>query len=53
MVKQLRRFTDEKIAQASGINIIAYASSRGFDVKKISPESYKILGYGGIYIRCR
>jgi len=50
MAKQLRRFTDEEIAQASGINIIAYASSRGFDVKKISPRSYKIPGYGGLYI---
>ncbi|MGV8147044.1 MAG: DUF3991 domain-containing protein [Alkaliphilus sp.] len=50
MVKKLRRFTNEQIAQASDINIIAYAESRDFDVKKISPRSYKIPGYGGLYI---
>ena len=50
MSKKLRRFTEEQISQASDINIIAYAQSRGFDVKKISPKSYKIPGYGGLYI---
>jgi hypothetical protein len=47
---KLRRFTEEQIAQASDINIIAYAENRGFDVKRISPRSYKIPGYGGLYI---
>jgi hypothetical protein len=50
MDRKLRRFTDEQIAQANDINIIAYAQSRGYDVKKISPRSYKIHGYGGLYI---
>lgn len=50
MTRKLRRFTEEQIAQANDINLIAYAESRGFDVKKISPRSYKIPGYGGLYI---
>lgn len=50
MNRKLRRFTDEQITQASNINIIAYAKSRGFDVKKISTRAYKISGYGGLYI---
>lgn len=50
MAKKLRRFTDEQIEQANNINIIAYAKSRGFNIKKISPKSYKIPGYGGLFI---
>jgi len=50
MGTSLLRFTDEQIAQANDLNIIAYAQSRGYDVKKISPRSYKIPGYGGLYI---
>lgn len=46
-----KRFTEEEIGQASGINIVALASSRGYDVKKVSPRSYKIPSYGGLYIR--
>lgn len=49
-MKKTLRFTDEELAQANEINIIAYAQSRGFDVKKISNRSYKIDGYGGLYI---
>ncbi len=45
-----KRFTDEQIHQANHVNIIAYAMSRGYDVKRISPRSYKIPGYGGLYI---
>ena len=45
-----KRFSDEQIYQANHVNIIAYAMSRGYDVKRISPRSYKIPGYGGLYI---
>lgn len=45
-----KRFTEDQIAQASQVNIIAYAMSRGYEVKRISPRSYKISGYGGLYI---
>lgn len=49
-MKKALRFTDEQLAKANEINIIAYAQSRGFDVKKVSNRSYKIDGYGGLYI---
>ena len=45
-----KRFTEEQIYQANHVNIIAYAMSRGYDVKRISTRSYKIPGYGGLYI---
>lgn len=45
-----KRFTENQIYQANHVNIIAYAMSRGYDVKRISPRSYKIPGYGGLYI---
>lgn len=45
-----KRFTDEQIYQANHVNIISYAMSRGYNVKRISPRSYKIPGYGGLYI---
>lgn len=45
-----KRFTEEQIYQANHVNIIAYALSRGYDVIRISPRSYKIPGYGGLYI---
>jgi hypothetical protein len=50
MARELHRFSDEQINQANDINIISYAQSRGYEVKKISPRSYKIPGYGGLYI---
>lgn len=46
-----KRFTDEQIREASSINIVALASSRGYDVKKVTPRSYKIPHYGGLYIK--
>ena len=45
-----KRFTDEQIRQANSVNIIEYAKSRGYEVKRISVRSYKIPGYGGLYI---
>lgn len=46
-----KRFTEEQIQDANSINIIALATSRGYDVKKITPRSYKIPHYGGLYIK--
>ena len=43
-----KRFTDEQIRQANSVNIIEYAKSRGYEVKRISVRSYKIPGYGGL-----
>lgn len=48
--KQERRFTDEQIAQANSINIIDYARRRGYHVKQVTAHSYKIPGFGGLYI---
>lgn len=45
-----RRFTDEQIEQANSINIIDYAKSRGFPIKQVTTHSFKIPGYGGLYI---
>ena len=45
-----RRFTDEQIAQANSVSIIDYAKSRGYPVKKVTAHSFKIPGYGGLYI---
>lgn len=44
------RFSDQQIEMANNINIIAYAKSRGYDVKKISNNSYKMPGSGGLFI---
>lgn len=46
-----KRFTQEEIREASSINIVALASSRGYDVIKVTPRSYKIPHYGGLYIK--
>lgn len=45
-----KRFSDSEIEQANNVNIIAYAESHGFTVKPVSPTSYKIPGYGGLFI---
>ena len=44
------KFTDDQIEMANNINIIAYARSRGYDLKRISNNSYKIPGYGGLFV---
>jgi len=49
-IKKERRFTEEQIEQANNINIIEYAKSRGYPVKQVTPLSFKIPGYGGLYI---
>ena len=43
-------FTDQQIEQANQVNLIAYARSRGHEVKRISNNSYKLPGYGGLFI---
>jgi len=50
MRREKLRFTDEQIALADSVNIISYAESIGYIVKKITPRSFKIEGYGGLYI---
>jgi len=45
-----KKFTDEQIELASNINILAYAKGRGYDLKQISNNTYKIPGYGGLFI---
>ena len=44
------RFTDEEVRRADSVDILSYASSAGYRVKKVSAKSYKIEGYGGLYI---
>ena len=50
MLREKLKFTDEEIALADSVNIISYASSLGFFVKQVTPQSFKIGGYGGLYI---
>lgn len=45
-----RRFTDEQIEWANSVNIIDYAKSRGHPVRQVTAQSFKIPGYGGLYI---
>lgn len=49
-IRQERRFTDEQIEKANSISIIDYAKSRGYPVKQVTTHSFKIPGYGGLYI---
>ena len=50
MTRKKLRFTDEQIAQADSINIISYAQSSGYPIKQVTQRSFKIEGYGGLYI---
>lgn len=43
-------FTDDQINKANQVNILSYAQSKGYALKKISSKSYKIPGYGGLFI---
>ncbi len=45
-----KRFSDTQIEMANNINIVAYAKSRGYELKRISDNSYKLPGYGGLFI---
>jgi hypothetical protein len=46
-----KRFTDNEVKLANEINILTLAQSRGYNIKKMSGRSYKIPGYGGLFIR--
>ena len=48
--KQERRFTDEQIAMANGVSIIDYVISHGYQIKQVTTNSFKIPGFGGLYI---
>ncbi|MBC2579407.1 DUF3991 and toprim domain-containing protein [Clostridium sp. DJ247] len=50
MRREKLRFTDNQIALADSVNIISYAESMGYAVKQVTPRSFKIEGYGGLYI---
>jgi hypothetical protein len=50
MNENKRLFTDQQIEQANNVNIIAYARSRGHELKRISNQSYKLPGYGGLFV---
>lgn len=43
-------FTEAQIEQANRVNLIEYARIRGYDPKRISNQSYKLPGYGGLFI---
>ena len=47
---QKRRFTDEQIEKANSMNLLDYAISKGFGLKKVGKNSYHIKGFGGLYI---
>jgi hypothetical protein len=50
-VYKKKRFSEEQLREASNVNIVALAKSRGYDVRKVTPRSYKIPSYGGLYIK--
>lgn len=50
MTREKLRFTDGQISQADSINIISYAQSSGYPIKQVTPRSFKVEGYGGLYI---
>jgi len=50
MRRERLKFTDEEIAHADSVNIINYAMSLGYHIKQVSSHSFKIEGYGGLYI---
>ncbi|PKM52497.1 MAG: topoisomerase [Firmicutes bacterium HGW-Firmicutes-7] len=44
------RFSDSQIQQANNVDILNYATSQGLNIKRINDYSYKIDGYGGLYV---
>lgn len=43
-------FTSDEIQKAYSTNLIEYAKLQGFDIKKADRKSYKVKGYGGLYL---
>lgn len=50
MSNNQKLFTEEQIEQANRVNLIDYARIRGYDPKRVSNKSYKLPGYGGLFI---
>lgn len=50
MEREKLKFTREEIALADSVNIINYALSLGYTVKQVVHNSFKIKGFGGLYI---
>lgn len=50
MKREKLKFTEEQIAIANSVNILNYAESIGYTVKQVTSRSFKIEGYGGLYI---
>ena len=46
----MRKFTFEEYEQVFNTNLIEYAKSQGFEVKRADRKSYHIKGYGGLYL---
>lgn len=46
----MRKFTFEEYEKVFSTNLIEYAKSQGFEVKKADRKSYHIKGYGGLYL---
>ena len=46
----MRKFTFEEYEKVFSTNLIEYAKSQGFDIKKADRKSYKVKGYGGLYL---
>lgn len=43
-------FTEEQLAYANHINLVAYARRQGYPVREYHPGYWKITGYGGLLI---
>ena len=50
MNKKQLRFSQDQISRADSIDLVRYAANIGFQVKRVSSHSYKVVGCGGLYI---
>lgn len=46
----MRKFTYDEYTQVYDTNLIEYAKSQGFEVKRADRKSYHIKNYGGLYL---
>ena len=46
----MRAFTHEEYEQVFNTNLIEYAKSQGYEVTKADRKSFRIKGYGGLYL---
>jgi hypothetical protein len=49
-VSVFRRYTDEMVSRANNIDLVTYAASQGYEVKK-QGNDYKLAGQGGLLIK--